>query len=59
MKRVWQRPELVVLCRGNPEEAVLSGCKIDLFHQPQGPGTYISVCYGQLCGAACNAPASS
>ena len=25
--RVWSRPELIVLVRGGPEEAVLSGCK--------------------------------
>jgi hypothetical protein len=26
-KQVWQRPELVVLVRSRPEEAVLAGCK--------------------------------
>ena len=26
-KRPWSRPELIVLVRGNPEEAVLVGCK--------------------------------
>jgi hypothetical protein len=28
-KKVWQKPELVVLVRSNPEEAVLSACKVD------------------------------
>jgi len=26
-KRAWQRPELIVLLRTRPEEAVLAGCK--------------------------------
>ena len=26
-KKVWERPELVVLARSRPEEAVLVGCK--------------------------------
>jgi hypothetical protein len=26
-KRPWQKPELVVLVRSQPEEAVLTGCK--------------------------------
>ena len=26
-KRTWQRPELVVLVRSRPEEAVLTACK--------------------------------
>jgi hypothetical protein len=28
-KRTWQKPELIVLVRSNPEEAVLSYCKFD------------------------------
>jgi hypothetical protein len=24
---MWQRPKLIVLTRGNPEESVLTGCK--------------------------------
>jgi hypothetical protein len=26
-KKPWSRPELIVLVRSNPEEAVLAGCK--------------------------------
>ncbi len=26
-KKVWSKPELIVLVRSNPEEAVLSACK--------------------------------
>ena len=28
-KKVWQKPELIVLARCNPEEAVLTSCKGD------------------------------
>jgi hypothetical protein len=34
-KKVWQRPELVVLVRSRPEEAVLAGCK---YPGVAGPG---------------------
>jgi hypothetical protein len=27
MKRLWEKPKLVVLVRGKPEEAVLNFCK--------------------------------
>ena len=27
-KKMWQRPEMTVLVRSNPEEAVLSVCKV-------------------------------
>lgn len=27
MKNPWQKPQLLVLARGNPEEAVLTACK--------------------------------
>jgi len=29
MKTTWKRPEMIILARGNPEEAVLFGCKRD------------------------------
>ena len=29
MKKTWQAPQLIVLTRSKPEEAVLSGCKTD------------------------------
>jgi len=28
-RRAWSKPELIVLVRGKPEEAVLTGCKND------------------------------
>lgn len=27
MKKVWKKPELVIIARNKPEEAVLTGCK--------------------------------
>ena len=27
MRKVWEKPELVVLVRGKPEESVLAACK--------------------------------
>ena len=30
MKKVWQKPKLVVLYRAKPEEAVLNNCKRSL-----------------------------
>jgi hypothetical protein len=27
-KKVWQKPELIVLVRSKPEEAVLTACKL-------------------------------
>ena len=34
-KKAWQRPELIVLVRSRPEEAVLAGCK---YPGVAGPG---------------------
>jgi hypothetical protein len=28
MNKVWQKPKLIILYRGRPEESVLLGCKI-------------------------------
>jgi len=28
MKKIWQKPKLIILSRGRPEESVLAGCKI-------------------------------
>jgi|MudIll2142460700_1097286.scaffolds.fasta_scaffold478847_1 hypothetical protein len=28
MKEVWEKPKLIILLRGRPEEFVLAGCKI-------------------------------
>jgi hypothetical protein len=45
-KKAWKKPELIVLVRGRPEEAVLAGCKTARETGPtvgpcrlEGPGT--------------------
>jgi hypothetical protein len=43
-KKKWVQPELVVLVRRNPEEGLLSGCK--LLNEGSGPTDfYNSWCY--------------
>ena len=27
MKKIWEKPKLIILVRGRPEESVLAGCK--------------------------------
>jgi hypothetical protein len=39
--RIWSKPELIVLVRGGPEEAVLTACKRD---GEVGPGPYNNWC---------------
>jgi len=28
MKKIWEKPKLIILARGRPEDFVLAGCKI-------------------------------
>jgi hypothetical protein len=28
MKKIWEKPKLIILLRGRPEELVLAGCKM-------------------------------
>jgi hypothetical protein len=41
-KGAWSRPELIVLVRSGPEEAVLEACKLS--DDRGGPGTNTSAC---------------
>ncbi len=51
MKKVWQKPELVVLVRGKPEESVLAACKGGTV---TGAGIQKDYCKGPLsCGPDC------
>jgi hypothetical protein len=36
VKKAWKKPELIVLVRGRPEEAVLAACKTGTEGGPQG-----------------------
>jgi len=51
-KRDWKKPELVVLTRNKPEEAVLQACKTstDNGAEPTNNGCYTSF-YGNPCDA--------
>jgi len=54
-RRAWSRPELIVLVRSEPEEAVLDGCKYT--NPSSGPGSYEAKCKtwsGATCGTFCN-----
>jgi len=43
MKKAWEKPQLLVLTRGKPEESVLLECKADVL--PIGPnGVEIRPC---------------
>jgi len=59
-KKKWKKPELIVLVRGNPEEAVLTFCKTD-FLGSSWAGDYRNC--GQPtaigCGNACAAISAS
>lgn len=37
MRKEWEKPQLVVLTRGKPEEAVLGACKVAI--PSPGPGS--------------------
>jgi hypothetical protein len=42
MKKSWEKPQLVVLVRSQPEESLTSGCKGDA--NPTGPNAFFTVC---------------
>lgn len=47
LKKDWQKPELIVLVRSKPEEAVLGTCKGTIATTAPGPN-------GRLCASAPN-----
>jgi hypothetical protein len=50
MKKVWKKPELVVLYRGKPEESVLQNCKGGA---TTGPVSFFSGCNTIESNSAC------
>jgi hypothetical protein len=53
-KRPWSKPELIVLVRGRPEEAVLSACKVFPSSGPfETNGSCTTYADGQ-CNISCN-----
>ena len=56
-KKAWEKPKLIVLVRGKPEEAILTFCKAE-FVAHVGAGNYNNLCrYGD--GSACDTWADS
>ncbi|MGC2775581.1 MAG: hypothetical protein WA418_08075 [Bradyrhizobium sp.] len=55
-KKTWQKPELVVLVRSNPEETVLTACKVTTNPPTSGPSRGSYQCTTQL---ACFATGTS
>jgi hypothetical protein len=56
-KKAWSEPELIVLVRSKPEEAVLAGCK-NAAGGGQGPAGTNNKC-NQLACASCVANTAS
>ena len=66
MKKKWDKPELTVLVRGNAEEAVLTGCKSELWEGPNVTGAAphgcqasCDTCHAGLARTACSAVVAS
>jgi len=58
MKKNWEKPELVVLFRGKPEEAVLTHCK-HKSETPVAPFPYHDDCNNRVgCCGACSSNAN-
>jgi hypothetical protein len=56
----WQKPELIVLARGKPEEAILTLCKADVGHPATASIGSHDSCTGALGGCIqCEATAST
>lgn len=55
-RKVWVKPELIILVRSKPEEAVLTGCKTAETGNAQG--VILNYCFGVLC-APCSDPFAS
>jgi len=49
-KKQWQKPQLVILGRGTPEEAVLGACK----YNDEIAGQFMNRCYQQMSSSYCN-----
>jgi hypothetical protein len=47
-RKTWQKPQLIVLTRSKPEEALLIGCKGNT-QVPNAPGNVIDSCYNPEC----------
>ena len=57
MKKIWQRPKLIILTRGRPEEFVLAGCKV--LNNPANNLNKLTGCMYKTACLQCAAPGTS
>jgi hypothetical protein len=57
VKKVWEKPQLVILVRGQPEEAVLACCKTSLLST--GSSDMNAGCYQDAGCSGCSGIISS
>lgn len=58
MKRLWEKPKLIIMERGRPEEMVLAGCKIK--NKPLTPANKNTGCQQKSrCNPVCSGPGTS
>lgn len=55
----WQTPQLTVLVRSKPEEAVLLACKLNAGTGQVGEGLFVSGCRANEACNYCDAPTDS
>ncbi len=55
-KKEWTKPELIVLVRSKPEEAVLGLCK---WHDSNGPAAEKDRCKSKACYPGCSESGNS
>lgn len=59
MKKKWVKPELVILVRNKPEEALLLACKGDGSHGPNNDNVWCEINGLPHCGPVCATFATS
>jgi hypothetical protein len=58
-KKLWIRPELVVLVKSNSDEMVLAACKLNSQPGLSGPEPWFATCAGTVSCTNCSAQAAS
>jgi hypothetical protein len=54
MKKIWEKPNLVVLTRNRPEESVLTHCKLGNTPIGGGPEGHVNGCHDGSCSTNCD-----
>ena len=58
MKKIWEKPNLVVLIRSRPEESVLTHCKVG-GSGLEGGHTKVDGCHNGICDSNCDNPSAT